>query len=115
MNLPSLRQLQYLVAVVELRHFGNAARQCHVSQSTLSAGIYELESTLGQIDSRLSQINQELTALQKAGVDRSDLETPSPCSGRCGRSCIRGRKLILSSVYFNLLIMNRMPAKCGSF
>ena len=47
MNLPSIRQLQYLVAVVELRHFGNAARQCHVSQSTLSAGIYELESILG--------------------------------------------------------------------
>jgi len=46
-NLPSLRQLQYLVAVVELRHFGRAAERCFVTQSTLSAGIQELESLLG--------------------------------------------------------------------
>ena len=47
MSLPTLRQLQYLVAVVELRHFGRAAERCFVTQSTLSAGIQELESLLG--------------------------------------------------------------------
>ena len=47
MNLPTLRQLQYLVAVVELRHFGQAAERCFVTQSTLSTGIQELEHTLG--------------------------------------------------------------------
>jgi len=47
MNLPTLRQLQYLVAVVELRHFGQAAARCFVTQSTLSAGIQELENLLG--------------------------------------------------------------------
>ncbi|MCF6282660.1 MAG: hydrogen peroxide-inducible genes activator [Candidatus Polarisedimenticolaceae bacterium] len=47
MNLPTLRQLKYLVAVVELRHFGQAAKRCFVTQSTLSAGIQELESLLG--------------------------------------------------------------------
>ncbi|MES9963546.1 MAG: LysR substrate-binding domain-containing protein [Candidatus Sedimenticola sp. 20ELBAFRAG] len=47
MNLPTIRQLQYLVAVVELRHFGQAAERCFVTQSTLSAGIQELESLLG--------------------------------------------------------------------
>ena len=47
MNLPTLRQLKYLVAVVELRHFGRAAERCFVTQSTLSAGIQELESLLG--------------------------------------------------------------------
>lgn len=47
MNLPTLRQLQYLIAVIELKHFGHAADQCFVSQSTLSAGIQDLESTLG--------------------------------------------------------------------
>jgi LysR family hydrogen peroxide-inducible transcriptional activator len=46
-NLPTLRQLQYLVAVVELRHFGQAASRCFVTQSTLSTGIQELENTLG--------------------------------------------------------------------
>ncbi len=46
MNLPTIRQLQYLVAVIELRHFGKAAERCFVSQSTLSAGIQELETLL---------------------------------------------------------------------
>ena len=44
--LPSLRQLRYLVAVVEHRHFGRAAESCLVTQSTLSAGIAELEAVL---------------------------------------------------------------------
>ena len=46
-NLPTLRQLRFLVAVVERRHFGAAAEACNVSQSTLSAGILELEANLG--------------------------------------------------------------------
>lgn len=45
--LPTLRQLQYLVAVVDRCHFGQAAEACLVSQSTLSAGIQELEMLLG--------------------------------------------------------------------
>jgi len=47
MNLPTLRQLQYLAAVVELKHFGQAADRCFVTQSTLSAGIQDLEQLLG--------------------------------------------------------------------
>lgn len=47
MNLPTLRQLQYLIAVVDLKHFGHAADQCFVTQSTLSAGIQDLEGLLG--------------------------------------------------------------------
>jgi LysR family hydrogen peroxide-inducible transcriptional activator len=45
--LPTLRQLQYLVAVAEHRHFGRAAEDCLVTQSTLSAGMRELEDLLG--------------------------------------------------------------------
>jgi LysR family hydrogen peroxide-inducible transcriptional activator len=44
---PTLRQLRYLVAVAERRHFGHAADDCFVTQSTLSAGIRELEAMLG--------------------------------------------------------------------
>ena len=47
MNLPTLRQLQYLVAVIDLKHFGQAAERCFVTQSTLSAGIQDLENLLG--------------------------------------------------------------------
>jgi LysR family transcriptional regulator, hydrogen peroxide-inducible genes activator len=45
--LPTIKQLQYLVALHERGHFGRAADACFVSQSTLSAGIRELESLLG--------------------------------------------------------------------
>jgi LysR family hydrogen peroxide-inducible transcriptional activator len=46
-NLPTLRQLRFLVAVVERRHFSDAAKECLVSQSTLSAAIQEMEDLLG--------------------------------------------------------------------
>ena len=45
--LPSLRQLRYLVKLAELRNFTRAAEACHVTQSTLSAGLKELENALG--------------------------------------------------------------------
>jgi LysR family hydrogen peroxide-inducible transcriptional activator len=45
--LPTIKQLQYLVALHEHGHFGRAADASFVSQSTLSAGIRELESLLG--------------------------------------------------------------------
>lgn len=47
--LPTLKQLQYLVALHEHGHFGRAAEACFVSQSTLSAGLRELESLLGVV------------------------------------------------------------------
>ena len=46
-NLPTLRQLRYLCALADHLHFGKAAAACAVSQSTLSAGIQELEAGLG--------------------------------------------------------------------
>ncbi|CUW37300.1 DNA-binding transcriptional dual regulator(oxyR) [Magnetospirillum sp. XM-1] len=45
--LPTLRQLRYLVAIDEHRHFGRAAEACLATQSTLSAGLQELENLLG--------------------------------------------------------------------
>src|SRR3954447_11959671 len=44
---PTLKQLQYLVALHEHGHFGRAADACYVTQSTLSAGLRELETLLG--------------------------------------------------------------------
>jgi len=46
-DLPSPRQLRYLIALSETLHFGRAAAHCAVTQSTLSAGLKELEATLG--------------------------------------------------------------------
>lgn len=46
-RLPTMKQLQYLVALADTRHFGRAAQRCYITQSTLSAGIRDLESVLG--------------------------------------------------------------------
>ena len=44
--LPTLRQLRYLTALAQYRHFGQAADACLATQSTVSAGLSELESVL---------------------------------------------------------------------
>jgi LysR family hydrogen peroxide-inducible transcriptional activator len=44
---PTIKQLQYLVALRQHGHFGKAAEACYVTQSTLSAGLRELETLLG--------------------------------------------------------------------
>src|SRR5918994_6240711 len=46
-HLPTVKQLQYLVALRQHGHFGRAAEASFVTQSTLSAGLRELETLLG--------------------------------------------------------------------
>lgn len=48
MNLPSIKQLQYLLAVHREQNFNRAAEACHISQSTLSVAINNLEELVGQ-------------------------------------------------------------------
>jgi len=45
--MPTLRQLEYLVAVADTRHFGRAAERVHVTQPTLSEQLRTLEQRLG--------------------------------------------------------------------
>lgn len=45
----TLRELRYLVALADHRHFGRAADACLVTQSTLSTQLRKLESYLGQV------------------------------------------------------------------
>ncbi len=46
-KLPSLKNLSYLLALHQHQNFNRAAQACHVSQSTLSSGIQNLEEQLG--------------------------------------------------------------------
>lgn len=69
--LPSLRQLRYLIALAEHLNFTRAAQASFVSQSTLSTGLKELESTLGvQLVERDKQ-NVALTTVGKEVVARA--------------------------------------------
>lgn len=42
-----VRNFEYLLALYQEGHFGNAAKSCNVSQPTLSAGIKQLEEDMG--------------------------------------------------------------------
>ncbi len=48
-HFPTIKQLQYLVALRQHGHFGRAAEACFVTQSTLSAGLREIENLLGVV------------------------------------------------------------------
>lgn len=64
--LPSLRQLGYLVAVADRLSFTQAAEACFVTQSTLSAGIKELEATLG---ARLVERDRQNVMMTPLGLE----------------------------------------------
>jgi LysR family transcriptional regulator, hydrogen peroxide-inducible genes activator len=67
----NLRDLQYLVALAETRHFGRAAERCHVSQPTLSAQIRKLEEFLGVALVERRPRRLALTAAGEAVVERA--------------------------------------------
>jgi LysR family transcriptional regulator, hydrogen peroxide-inducible genes activator len=62
--LPTIKQLQYLVALADHQHFSKAAEACFVTQSTLSAGIRELESL---IDLTLVERNRRVVRFTTVG------------------------------------------------
>lgn len=70
-TLPSLKQLRYLVALEEQLNFTRAAEVCFVGQSTLSAGLKELESGLGVTLVERDRQTVALTAIGHAVVLRA--------------------------------------------
>ena len=74
----TLRQLRYLEALAETRHFGNAAEACAVSQPALSMQIKELED----------QLRVSLVERRKSGVELTEQ----------GEEIVRRGRTILASV-----------------
>ncbi|HYL03957.1 MAG TPA: LysR substrate-binding domain-containing protein [Steroidobacteraceae bacterium] len=74
-----LKDLRYLVAVADQRHFGRAAARCFVSQPTLSAQLKKLEQSLGvQLIERapnnvsLTETGEQVVARARRILEASD-------------------------------------------
>src|ERR1041384_832821 len=74
-----LKDLRYLVALADTRHFGRAAEKCFVSQPTLSAQLKKLEDYLGvQLIERqpkqvtLTQAGEQIVARARRILEASD-------------------------------------------
>ncbi len=67
---PSIRQLTYLIAIHEHASFSLAAEECAVTQSTLSAGIKELEAIL---DQQLVNRSRKAATLTPFGLETVEL------------------------------------------
>ena len=81
--LPTLKQLQYLVALKDHGHFGRAAEACFVTQSTLSAGLRELETLIGVVLVERTRRVVRFTPLGERIVDKArrvlrEADEPNP-------------------------------------
>lgn len=70
MLLPTLRQMQYFVALADTGSFSRAAVACHVTQSTLSDAIRQLEETIGVSLIDRSNRTMSLTAAGEEALRR---------------------------------------------
>lgn len=70
---PTLRQLQYLVAIADTGHFGEAAKRVHVSQPSLSAQVATMEAELGATLVERGRHGALLTPKGKEAVRRARL------------------------------------------
>lgn len=70
-NIPTLRNLQYLLSLYEQQNFSRAAEDCFVTQSTLSTGILNLEELLGAPLVERTNKTLNFTALGLEVVERA--------------------------------------------
>ena len=75
----NLKDLKYVVAVAETKHFGKAAENCFVSQPTLSGQIKKLEEDLGVAifertnrSVEITAIGHEIITLARSVLEQSD-------------------------------------------
>lgn len=59
-----IKQLKYLIALEQTKHFGQAAALCHITQPTLSMRIRSLEE---ELDLELIQRSQRFEGFTEAG------------------------------------------------
>lgn len=71
-NLPTLRQMQYLLALSDRMSFHRAAEDCNVTQSTLSGGLRDMETILqSPVIDRSSRKQVRFTPLGKEIIEQA--------------------------------------------
>lgn len=72
----TLTELRYAITLAQEKHFGKAAKACHVSQPTLSVAINKLEADLGvaiferdRNNVRLTEIGAQIIAQAQRAID----------------------------------------------
>ena len=93
----TLRQLRFLVALADSGNFSRAAELCHVTQSTLSTGLKELEARLGiQVAERtthsvmMTPLGEELVGRARDILARvSDFEERARAEATAGTTLLR--------------------------
>lgn len=68
----TLRQLRFLAALAQTENFSRAAEICHVTQSTLSTGLKELEARLGVQVAERSTHSVMMTAIGRKLAERAE-------------------------------------------
>lgn len=79
MILPTLRQLQYFIALAENLSFSQAADKCHITQPSLSLALREMEGILGEKlfyrKTRtviLTEVGKDLLPLARSVIEQSE-------------------------------------------
>lgn len=72
----TLTELRYIITLAQEKHFGKAAKICHVSQPTLSVAIHKVESELGitiferdHNQVRITSLGQKIVAQAQCTLD----------------------------------------------
>ena len=102
-----IEKLEYLIALARERHFGRAATECGVTQPTLSAGIKQLEETLGAL---LVQRGSRYHGLTDEGLRTLDWARRIVADARAMRDDLRGAPTGLSGHLRLAAVPSALPA-----
>ena len=88
----NIRDLEYLVALDELRNFRKASERCHVTQPTLSGQLRKLEEHLGVLLVERTKRKVILTPVGKEVVRRALRTTSFPTGVRITLRLVRSTR-----------------------
>jgi LysR family hydrogen peroxide-inducible transcriptional activator len=117
--LPTIKQMQYLIALKDEQNFGRAAEACGVSQSAMSSGIKEMEQLLGTPVVERNRRTMRFTDVGERIVERArdlvrgaqDITDLARTAGRPLTGMLRINSIPTIAPFFLPLMMRRLRAE----